>query len=207
MSIVSIFIDTAAQIGVNPRIVRIISTDNLATVTTAGYLNPTVRLEASSILPTDEIHMWYGYTSSISPGTFEIFTPSISNGVITLSANLNANVVVTNGINTMASGSEIILAKSTATTTAGAATVNQQSGVLTTPSITTAGGSSYVITLTNSLITTSSVLLTSYMGGTNTTTNLSISAVPGAGSATITIYNDTAATAFNGTVIVGFVVV
>lgn len=84
MSIISIYTDVAGQIGVKPRRVAILSSDNLATVTTAGYLNQ-ANLQGYTIEPTDEICMWYGYSSFLSPGTFGIFTPDITNGgLITL---------------------------------------------------------------------------------------------------------------------------
>lgn len=89
MAILSITTDVAGQTGgfiggVVPRRVAIVSTDNLATVTTAGYLNNASKETGFNILPTDVIDMWYGYVSGNSTGTFEVFTPSISNGVITL---------------------------------------------------------------------------------------------------------------------------
>lgn len=88
MGIVNITTDVPGQIGVKPRRVKIISTDNLATVTTAGYLNGVI-LEGYTIYNTDIIDMWYGATISsgptvVSPGTYEVFIPSFSNGVITL---------------------------------------------------------------------------------------------------------------------------
>lgn len=83
MGIVQITTDTAGQVNVNPRRVKIITTDNLATVTTAGYLNSS-NLEGYTIFPTDIIDMYYSYVSSGSVGTYSVFTASISNGVITL---------------------------------------------------------------------------------------------------------------------------
>lgn len=88
MGIVKITTDVPGQIGVSPRRVKIISTDNLATVTAAGYLNPAA-LEGYNIYNTDVIDMWYGAVVStgqnvVTPGTYSVFTPSISNGVITL---------------------------------------------------------------------------------------------------------------------------
>jgi hypothetical protein len=73
--------------GVVPRQVSMITTDNLATVTTAGYLNEAT-LQGYNIFNTDIINMWYGATGGFSgitsPGTFSQFTASISNGVISL---------------------------------------------------------------------------------------------------------------------------
>ncbi len=91
-NILSISTNVAGQVGgilggVVPRTVKIITTDNLATVTTAGYLNPS-SLQGYNIYNTDIINLWYGavagFQSITSAGTFGIFTPSISNGVITL---------------------------------------------------------------------------------------------------------------------------
>lgn len=85
MGIVSIFTDVPGQIGENPRRVKLITTDSLATITTAGYLN-NASLQGYTILPTDILDVWYLYVSASSPGTFGMFTPDISNGVITLNA-------------------------------------------------------------------------------------------------------------------------
>lgn len=71
--------DTAGQIGVNPRTVRIVCNDSLGTVTSAGYLNPT-SLQGYTMLPTDFVFIMYGANSN-TPG---IFTPTITNGIITL---------------------------------------------------------------------------------------------------------------------------
>ena len=92
MGILSITTNVAGQTGgliggVVPRTVKILSTDSLSTVTTAGYLND-VSLQGYTINNTDIIDMWYGavggFNSITSPGTFGIFTPTISNGVISL---------------------------------------------------------------------------------------------------------------------------
>lgn len=84
MSILQITTDTTGQIDVNPRNVKIISSASLNTVLTPGYLNPLV-LQGYTIFPSDIIQMWYGATSVLSPGIFNIFTPSINaDGVITL---------------------------------------------------------------------------------------------------------------------------
>lgn len=101
-----------------------------------------------------------------------------------------------------------VLNKGTATITGtpGTVTLNTQAGVLTTPSLTTSAGFTYVITLTDSYISSNSVILTTYAGGTNTVTNLAISAVAGNGTATITIFNQDPLSGFNGTVIFSFAI-
>ncbi len=83
MSIISIYTDTAGQVGVNPRRVKIVSTDSLATITTAGYLNPT-SLEGYVIYGTDVLDIIYLFNAATNAGTYSVFTPTISNGVITL---------------------------------------------------------------------------------------------------------------------------
>jgi len=42
MTILQITIDTAGQVGVNPRIVKVVCDDDLSAVTAAGFLNPQV---------------------------------------------------------------------------------------------------------------------------------------------------------------------
>jgi hypothetical protein len=331
MGIVSIFTDTTGQVGVYPRRVKILTTDSLATVTTAGYLNAEA-LSVYTIYPTDVFDIIYLYVTATNSGTYGKFLPTFTNGIITLiqspgtggvvlptianhiatytdtagtlsedaatainggniqaglsgtagtvasfpataakgslvlkgvanagntlttisnaamgqasvvsipdpgtatadfavapAALVNNNLIKANGTvgliadagiaasnvmslaatNTMAASSMIILDKATATTTGGAATINKEAGVLTTESLTTVAGSAYAITLTNSKIATTSVILTSYMGGTNPTVNLNISAVAGSGSATISVHNNDPSAAFNGTVIIGFAI-
>lgn len=102
----------------------------------------------------------------------------------------------------------ILLDRGTATSTAGAATVNHQAGVITTEALTTAAASAYAFTLTDSRITSASIVLLQLMGGTNTTRGLELRAIPGSGTATLSIYNNNVAgTALNGTLIFGFVVI
>jgi len=195
-----------AQIGINPSTRKMVTTDTLATITAAGYLNA-VNLESYPISQNDILEVLYGYNTTTHSGIFGMFTVAIANGVITLTAYTGGStVLVNNAANALAPGANIALAKGTATTTGGAATINQQSGVLTTPALTTAAGSSYVITLTNSFLTTSSVFLTSLQGGTSTANNITITSTPGAGTGTVTITNENSVTALNGTLIIGFAV-
>jgi hypothetical protein len=105
-----------------------------------------------------------------------------------------------------AAASFVLQNKGTGTEAANAVTINNLTGVITTSSLTTAGGANYAITLTNSYIASTSILHVTYNGGTNTTRNFTIAAVPGSGTAVITIYNNTAATALNGTIIMHFTI-
>jgi len=93
MGILNITTDVAGQIGVKPRRVAIITTDSLATVTTAGYLN-NANLMGYTIQPTDEIVMWYDYVDSASPGTMGIFNAEMTGGHITLVEWVNPGDVV-----------------------------------------------------------------------------------------------------------------
>ena len=73
----------AAQNGIIPSTKKMTTTDSLATITTAGYLN-SVDLQSNPISPSDVLEVLYSYNVNTKSGTFGIFTVSISNGVITL---------------------------------------------------------------------------------------------------------------------------
>jgi len=118
-----------------------------------------------------------------------------------------ANVMLKNAVNTLTGAGQIILAKVNGTEAANAVTASGNAGVITTSSLTTAGGATYVITWTNTLITATSVVGLTIQGGTNSATNnITFKCVVGAGSATLTIYNNTAATSLNGTIFIGYTV-
>lgn len=99
MGIVSLTVDRPAQIGgliggVAPRKPAMVTTDSLATITAAGYLNPALKIEAQSLVPTDVIDVIYSYSASSNSGTYGQFTVGISNGVITLTAWVNPGDVL-----------------------------------------------------------------------------------------------------------------
>lgn len=111
--------------------------------------------------------------------------------------------------NTLSGSGQITLVKANGTEVANAVTASGNAGVITTSSLTTAGAASYVITWTNALITATSVISLTIQGGTNTVQNLTFTVVPGAGSATLTIYNTSTvadATPLNGTIAIGYTV-
>ncbi len=108
--------------------------------------------------------------------------------------------------NVFSGAGQITLAKVNGTEAANAVTASGNAGVITTSSLTTAGGASYAITWTNTKITATSVFSFCIQGGTNTTQNITFECVPGTGTATLTIYNNTAATALNGTIFIGYMV-
>jgi hypothetical protein len=84
MGILSLNLDVSGQIGMIPRRPKMLTTDSLATITGAGYLNSS-NLEGGSIEPTDIFDIVYSYNTSTGIGTRDTFLPTISGGVITLS--------------------------------------------------------------------------------------------------------------------------
>lgn len=83
MTILSFTTDVAGQIGVKPRLVRIVATDALAAVSAAGFIKNSSG-GVNNLEPTDVIHMIYSYEPTSGLGTFGIFRPLFSAGVITL---------------------------------------------------------------------------------------------------------------------------
>lgn len=72
------------MVGVFPNQKFAVFGDNLATVTTAGYLNQ-VNLESNPVAPTDIIQALYSFNNVTQSGTYATFTVTISSsGVITL---------------------------------------------------------------------------------------------------------------------------
>lgn len=121
-------------------------------------------------------------------------------------ANANASFILNGGFQQMLAGSQLSFAKVNGTEAANAVTASGNSGQITTSALTTAGAGSYVITWTNTHIAATSSVLLTISGGTNTTEQVTLKCVPGAGTATLTIYNTTAATALNGTIIISYLV-
>ena len=144
-----------------------------------------------------------------------------------ISSNPTNPIVITNGTNALhitnfimantnvtrnvtfpdQTGTIYLTTKANGVEAANAVTASGTAGVITTSSLTTAGGASYAITWTNTFITTTSSIQLTIMGGSNTTQNVTLTATAGSGSSTLTIYNNTAATALNGTILIGYVVI
>lgn len=78
--------------GIQPNYKYAVVGDNLAAVTTAGYFN-SVNLEGAVLTTTDIVNMLYSFNVNTQSGTFEQFSVSISNGVITLAPLSNAGEV------------------------------------------------------------------------------------------------------------------
>lgn len=85
MSIIAINTKTTGLVGeqIEPRRCTMITTDNLATITTAGYLN-NQNVNNGPILPTDVFEILYDFNTSTKQGTFGIFQVNYSNGNFTL---------------------------------------------------------------------------------------------------------------------------
>ena len=92
MSIIQLPLPIAANTGVVPNIKTMTTTDSLATITTAGYMNQ-YSLEGYPLATTDVLHVLYSFNTTTNVGTFGIFTVSISNGVITLVEDVTASEV------------------------------------------------------------------------------------------------------------------
>jgi len=186
--------------------------DSLATVTTAGYLNE-ASLDTFPVSANDIISAFYDYDKNSGSGSYGLFTVAISNlGVITLSSWANPGEVIL----PVAAGDFAVFAdtagtiksvtKANGTEASNAVTASGLTGVITTSALTAAAAGSYAITWTNTLIAATSSIHLTLMGGTNTMKNVQLQVVPGAGSAVVTIYNLSADSALDGTIILAYTV-
>lgn len=222
--------------SVNPSVIYISTNDTFATVTATGYLTNAkqegfsfAESQMALVDTTDDGPVWlqvaitYSNASILSTvisliqpiGPGSVILPTVAgqlaafsdtSGTLATSGVLTANVMKINAVNTMAAGSSIILAKVNGVETGNAVTASGVAGVITTSALTTAGGANYAITWTDTFISAASVVLVTIAGGTNTTQNITLKVVPGAGSATLTIYNTSTATALNGTILISYLV-
>ena len=95
----------------------------------------------------------------------------------------------------------------TATASGGAATLNKDSGKITSETLSTAAGSTYTLTLTNSAIVAADMVFASVALGTATTGMPVVTRVtPSATGVVIIIQNIHASAAFNGTIVISFMV-
>lgn len=236
MGIIQLPYQLIGQDGVKPNRRPMVVTDNLATITAPNYLNANnlqgVPISNSDVV---EVFYLYNTTTGASNYAVFTVTVSAT-GIITLNeisnpgdvllpvisghfASFNGtsgqiydagysptSFVQLSGSNQMAAGSSVYLNKGTGNEFGNAVIVNAQAGVITTSSLTTTAGNSYSISLTNTFISTNSVVLLSYMGGTNTTRNIVMSISAGNGVSLLSISNISPATAFNGTILIGFAV-
>ena len=85
MSLINIIRVSVGEVGVKPGSVKMITTDGIATITAAGYLNGVGnQLPTVDLAPSDVIECLYSYNAVTDSGILGFFQPSISNGVITL---------------------------------------------------------------------------------------------------------------------------
>lgn len=122
MTIVSKNFGFTGEVGVVPRRVQLVVTDNLSTITTAGYLKPEFLLP-DVVYATDIFDCIYSYNATTKTGTYVELLPTITGGVITLNvAEGNVSLpTVANGIavfsNTSGALTDNIAANNTVTTT------------------------------------------------------------------------------------------
>lgn len=96
----------------------------------------------------------------------------------------------------------------TASASAGAATLNKTAGKITTEALTTAAAGTYTLTLTNSVIAATDMVFASVTDGTATAGTPMIEKItPGSGSVVIRVKNDHATNAFDGTLVISFLVI
>lgn len=187
----------------------------VSTIASAGA-SPTVGWYNLSYVPNSGVPQQgnWSLTSTQAPGAVTL--PTIAgqlaqftdvDGTLADSGVLTANVVLKNAVNTLAAGASIVAGKVNGTEASNAVTASGMSGVITTSSLTTAGAGTYVITWANTFITATSAVFLTISGGTNTTQNITFKLIPGASSATLTIYNNTASTALNGTILISYLVI
>lgn len=106
-----------------------------------------------------------------------------------------------------AAGGTLNADSGTVTLSSNAGTLSKMAGVITTESLTTAAGAGQDLTITNTVVAATDIILVTRNGGTSTGGTPVFNAVPGAGSFVITVDNKHASAAFNGTFILGFLVV
>lgn len=100
MAILNYICNFAGQEGVKPRLCRLICTDTYAQVTAAGYMDGILQQLNSNVEPTDFIFCNYGTNSA----EFGIFVPSISAGVVTLSAYMPTHALIAQETDAYAGG-------------------------------------------------------------------------------------------------------
>ena len=87
-----------------------------------------------------------------------------------------------------------------------AGTLNAIAGKVTSEALTTAAAGAQALTLTNSLVDAADIVIATINGGTSTTGSAELKAVATASTITFTLTNRHASAAFNGTFIIGYVV-
>jgi len=92
MSVVKGPTTLTGEVGLKPVVKRMTSTDNLATITAAGYLNTNLN-EGNDLKPSDLMLVIYNYDEVADTGDIDFFSVSISNGVISLAQDISGGNV------------------------------------------------------------------------------------------------------------------
>lgn len=95
----------------------------------------------------------------------------------------------------------------TVTLSSNAGTISKMAGVITTESLSTAAAGAQALTITNTLCAATDIVLITRLGGTSAGGTPIFKAVPGSGSFVITVDNKHASAAFDGTFIIGFLLI
>lgn len=154
--------------------------------------------------------LFSGLTSAGGVGGDHTFLSNkIAGGNVYLSTTAG-NALATSGVDVIVGGStsmtQAIISKVNGTEASNAVTASGGAGVVTTSALTTAAAGNYAITWTNTLITSTSTVALTLQGGTNTIKDVLFQFAPGSGSATLTIYNNHASSALNGTLLIGYTI-
>lgn len=93
------------------------------------------------------------------------------------------------------------------TLSSNAGTLNAIAGKVTTEALTTAAAGAQALVLTNDLVDAADIVIATINGGTSTTGSAELKAVATADTITFTLTNRHASAAFNGTFIIGYLVI
>jgi hypothetical protein len=118
MAIITLTVGDPGQVGEFPRVNKLVTSDSLSVITTAGYLNNS-NTSGKPIAPTDIFDVVYNYSptstfsagSGFGNGTYGRFVPIFVNGVITLQLQ-NSNLVwkdITVSAASLASGGQVLV--------------------------------------------------------------------------------------------------
>lgn len=146
------------------------------------------------------------YTGATGPGQTGTALPSAATSVTTNTAQTLTGVKTFSANPALTVGNTIKSNVAATTFTSNAATGTSYFVKGTTPSLATAGGASQAEVYTLTGVAATDVAIVTLAGGTNTTKNITVEAVCTTNTVTVTIYNNTAATALNGTVIFNLVI-
>lgn len=131
-------------------------------------------------------------------GGNDLIVNSITTGVSTTGGAVTASATTPVVIKAATTLKSNVVSK---TMTSNIGTVTNYILQCTTPALTTAGAASQTEVITLTGLAATDIAFVQLAGGTNTVMNITLSAVATTNTLTVTIFNNTAATALNGTVI------